>query len=369
MRPSICERINPVNGPNDVTEFLVNGAIVSDPTRPDNFWIGIGKARLGDEPEPGRLSIFAPDFFLLDPRPWCIYDSSEQITREDLLRLIQTDDHHGTTSFEWDASTFSEFEALFQDIQARIHDRTLLKAVPFIERHSATTVDNDLRRHLLATAMQHAAGQPVHVFGLWTEDGDGILGVTPEVLFQEIATEHELNSVTTMALAGTRQSGFGSLLADPKEVAEHRIVIDGIVERLAPLGSVTVGNAIELVLPYLVHLYSPIVLTPSRKVAFNELVRALHPTAAIGAWPRKEGWQWLRSQPNAVRRGRYGAPFGVIPPDSAPGICLVAIRGAQWSPAGIQLLAGCGIVADSQVDREWHELNAKLDSVQEALGL
>ena len=352
-----------------MTEFLANGAIVSDPTRPDGLWIGFGAARLSDEPEPGRLSIYAPDFFLLDPRPWCIYDSFAQIAREDLLRMIQPVEPPTHPTFDWSASPFSDFESSFRDIQARIQGRTLVKAVPFIERRSATTVNVDLRRHLLASAMLHADHQPVHVFGLWTEDGDGILGVTPEVLFQEQATEQGINSVTTMALAGTRQSGHGSLLADPKEVAEHRIVIDGIVERLAPLGSVSVGNAIELVLPFLVHLYSPIVLAPNRKVAFRELVRALHPTAAIGAWPRNEGVQWLRAQPNALRRGRYGAPFGIIPPDSAPGICLVAIRGAQWTPDGIQLLAGCGIVADSQVDREWHELNAKLDSVQEALGL
>ncbi len=176
-------------------------------------------------------------------------------------------------------------------------------------------------------------------------------------------------NLSTMALAGTRALNGPSLLEDPKEMHEHRIVVEGMVERLAPLGQVTVGETQELELPTLAHLYTPIEVVPNRSVAFAEWVSALHPTAAIGAWPKEEGWCWLLDQPNADERGRYGAPFGFIPPDREAGTCLVAIRNVQWANGEAKLLAGGGIVAASQVDREWREFNAKLDSIQEALGL
>ena len=364
MKAAICERSDPVTDLLSLRRFLTSGAIVTDPSEPDHFWLGIGQPEMDVAPSADCMSIYSPDFFLVEPRPWFIFRESHRISGTELLRLLDSVDAAVRPLEGWAESSFDEFEHAVEGILEQICDGSLIKAVPHIERTYRGAVDPARLAAMLIHGIRHSAGQPLHLYGLWSEDGTGILGVTPEILFSSRG-----NSVVTMALAGTRQSGQNSLLTDTKEVSEHQIVADGIVQRLQSFGKVAVGKAVELRLPYLIHLYSPIELTADRPVAFEEMVTALHPTAAIGAWPRDAGAQWLRAQPNAVRRGRYGAPFGLIAPNSDISSCLVAIRGVQWSLDAVQLLAGCGIVAGSEVRREWREVNAKLESVREALGL
>jgi isochorismate synthase EntC len=364
MKAATCERSDPVTDLLSLRKFLTSGAIVTDPNEPDHFWLGIGQPEMHVAPSADCLSIHSPDFFLVEPRPWFIFRDFMRISGTELLERLNSVEEPVHSLEGLEESSFGEFEHAVEGILEQIRDGSLIKAVPHIERTYRGTVNPARLFSMLVHGIRHTFGQALHLYGLWSEDGNGILGVTPEILFSSRG-----NSVITMALAGTRQSGQHSLLTDTKEVSEHQIVADGIVQRLRSFGSVAVGKAVELRLPYLIHLYSPIELTADRPVAFEEMVAALHPTAAIGAWPREAGAKWLRAQPNAIRRGKYGAPFGLVAPNSETSSCLVAIRGVQWTPNTVQLQAGCGIVAGSQVAREWREVNAKLDSVREALGL
>ena len=339
-------------------------------------WIGWGAFRKAVGPEKGCLSIYAPDFFLRDVRPWRVYERSAWVGVEELVENLALlgcpppptppplTSHKGGGEFE--TSPFSEFAASFEDIQRRLVNGSLTKAVPFIARRARIEFDARERAALVLNALRRCRGSSLRAYGIWNAEG-GMVGMTPETLFEEVAGDPP--SLRTMALAGTRTPDAPSLLDDPKETHEHRVVVEGIAESLAPLGRVVVGRTEELRLPALVHLHTPIEVFPDRRVSFDEWVAALHPTAAIGAWPKAAGWRWLQDQPNAGERGRYGAPFGVVPPDATVGTCLVAIRNLQWTGDRARLLAGCGIVPDSRVEREWRELNAKLDSVQGALGL
>lgn len=328
-------------------------------------WIGWGEASPEREPREGRLSLYAPDFFLLDERPWRVYPRGALLEASALIRELDRL-AEPVPSPDWHGSPFAQFAAAFDDIQHRLAEGSLTKAVPFIGRTATVEFTLPRRAALLAHALRRCQGTALRAYGLWNAH-EGMVGATPETLFEEHPGGPP--SLSTMALAGTRTPDGSSLLDDPKEMHEHRVVVDGIAESLAPLGEVIVGRTDELRLPTLVHLHTPLEVFPARRIGFAEWVAALHPTAAIGAWPKAAGWRWLLQRPNAGERGRYGAPFGLIPPDAEIGTCLVAIRNLQWEDDRARLLAGCGIVGASQVDREWRELNAKLDSVQGALGL
>jgi menaquinone-specific isochorismate synthase len=348
--------------PETLASFIAEGGFVSGSD--DSVWIGIGPAKLGLWAEEGKLSLYAPDFFLTEAHPWRIYEHflkvSAPVLIEALASVAETPQVTG-----WQRSAFSDFESDFKAIQREIEAGNLLKAVPFIARRGHADLGPNQRAAILLSALRRCVGQPLQTYGFWSSV-EGLVGTTPETLFVETANPRGL---FTMALAGTRTPNTPSLLDDPKEVTEHRIVVEAIVERLSPLGTLTTGPTTELELPTLAHLITPIEVVPNHDVEFQEWVTALHPTPAIGAWPLEFGWDWLKNQPNAEDRNRYGAPFGFVPPDSQAGTCLVGIRNVQWNRNEIKVLAGCGIIAASQVEREWKELNAKLDSIQLALGL
>ncbi|MCM2323032.1 MAG: chorismate-binding protein, partial [Oligoflexia bacterium] len=113
-------------------------------------------------------------------------------------------------------------------------------------------------------------------------------------------------------------------------------------------------------------------------VPFERLARALHPTAALGAFPRPAGWEWLQSRPGARNRKRFGAPFGLLWSPGTPGTagqceleatCVVAIRNIQWEGERVVLGSGCGLIAESVLEREWDELSLKRESVKRMMGL
>jgi menaquinone-specific isochorismate synthase len=98
------------------------------------------------------------------------------------------------------------------------------------------------------------------------------------------------------------------------------------------------------------------------------LLRALHPSAALGGFPRAEARAWLAAQPEYHERDTFGAPL-VFFADPQNFLAVVCIRGLQWNRQGSRIGAGCGLVARSQWEQEWRELFLKRQSVKAALGL
>ena len=342
----------------DLRSFLQKGTLVSDHS---HVWIGWGEPRRSQEPDPLRLSIYAPDFFLADPQPWFIFDAYANLDRQEFAEILA--EHAAEPHVEWQTSPMADVAAAFVDIQARIARGELTKAVPFAQRTANLEMDSGVRAWILQNLLRTCGSEALNAYGIWTED-DGVIGATPELLFAQRGNA----GISAMALAGTRSPDAPSLLLDPKERHEHQIVVQGIVERLQAISDVRVGETRELELPHLVHMLTPIDAAGHSNCDFADWVAALHPTAAIGAWPKEAGWEWLGNQPNASMRGRYWAPFGIVPP-TGESRCLVAIRNVQWIGTQAMILAGGGIVAESRIDREWREFNAKMDSIQGALGL
>jgi isochorismate synthase len=203
---------------------------------------------------------------------------------------------------------------------------------------------------------------------------DGFIGASPELLI-----EVHGNDVRSHPLAGTTprtgdpdtdRLAAAELLASEKNQIEHRVVIDMIHDTLLPWCSyldwepepsiVTVANVQHLGTAMEGHLSDP-------RPNVLDLVNALSPTPALGGFPRAEALALIARTEGFVR-GRYGGAVGWV--DAVgDGTWAVAIRCAELSPDRRQarLVAGGGIVADSDPLSELAETQAKLQAMLSAI--
>ncbi len=297
-------------------------------------------------PAPNSLSFFAPDFSLLTPEPWLLGEECEHVTfeRRPLPKLISKAE-----------PSSAGFEDLFEGIAGKIKGGEFEKVVPMVS--TDFEFSGPLSRTMFAN--KNLPGQFAYGFEF---DDEGLAGVTPEILF---AVEGGI--LRTMALAGTAKTGTPPLIDDAKEMHEHRLVIEHIRRELKALGAISIGRTIEREYGPLKHLFTPIEVKLENAPKFEELITHLHPTAALGGWPRKPAVEWLERQPFHATRRRFGAPFGFT--DGERMLCVVAIRNVQWENSSLRVGAGCGIVRESEVLKEWKELELKRDSIFRALGV
>jgi menaquinone-specific isochorismate synthase len=326
---------------------------------PGRLVVGEGPLEASAARDPERLACYAPDFLLADAAPWLHPTAWHETTREDWGKTLGPAAPPAVTWQEPDAAAYAE---RFAAVMQRIRGGPLVKAVPVVLEHGAwhapaSAVTAGLLRRVLS------APGPSHAYALWTPSA-GMVGASPEILF----VRHRPEQVETVAMAGTVPTARATALPDdPKETREQAAVVEDIVAALTPLGDVVVGARDVLRLPTMVHLKSDITATLTGTVDFMELVRALHPTAALGVAPRLAGQDLLPTLGPAAR-GRFGAPFGVEWPDGRAHV-VVAIRNVQWTGTEVTLGAGAGLIAESRLEHEWEELQLKRAAVKGLLGL
>jgi menaquinone-specific isochorismate synthase len=356
--------------PDHFEVFLSSGAIISGKDR-DLFWIGWGAHSWRSEPDARLLSFFAPDYFLRAKNPWLVFEFSREVSRETLLSWI--DPYFSRLSSKapqigkWKEPSFESFGKDFSRIQLEIGKETFKKAVPVVFATAEFSFMPDFLVNCLQNSLQ--APRTLFPYGFWIRDekgkSEGCLGATPEVLFH-------LNEKTleTAAIAGTAkiEQDDSLFLSDPKERFEHQVVIDDIVSRLSPLGEVSCGETGILKLPNLSHLMTPIQVALSSSCDFEKQARDLHPTPALGIFPRHPELLEMLEAKEDVKRERFGAPFGAKW-ESKPTLCLVAIRNIQWHGERLSLGSGCGIVSQSDLESEWQELARKRKVTREVLGI
>lgn len=330
-------------------QFLTNGSILSLDN--DTFLVGYGAREW--LPQPGTF--FFPDFFLEKKHPWCTHEETVTLTKQELIDQLR-ELHKEVTPPFWTEAHSSPFYDAFTTVK----EKKLEKVVPYVMTTTTDTMSNERLIHTLLHALTHT--RDLYLYGCWGGQG-GILGLTPEVLF-----ELKGNQLTTAAIAGTATLGSDSnnMLSDEKLMQEHQIVIDGIQESLRLFGTVHIGETGLLTLETLCHLKTPITVELREALDVAQLVKALHPTPALGAYPKEKGMQWLESYNNRIPRNQYGAPVGYCQGNVVA--AYVAIRNVQWTPNGMALAAGCGIIAESEPEKEWKEIQLKTESVYQTLG-
>jgi isochorismate synthase len=229
-----------------------------------------------------------------------------------------------------------------------------------------------VRVTLEAVLRRLAADYPMcTIFACATRDAC-FLGATPE----RLVALHD-GTATTMALAGTAPRGdtpagdlaIGQrLLRDPKERTEHIVVADAVREALAPLATrMMVDPEPRLhTLPNVQHLITPICAEMKAGRGALDLVNALHPTPAVGGYPREPALKLIRER-EGLDRGWYAAPIGWVD-TRGEGEFVVGLRSALLRGETATLFAGCGIVADSDPPTELAEWGWKLKPMAAALG-
>ncbi|WP_253715712.1 chorismate-binding protein [Bdellovibrio bacteriovorus] len=266
-------------------------------------------------------------------------------------------------SMNWQEPEKSDFATDLEIIQGKIQKGEIQKAVPVIFARTSQTVTAVHRAQMLLSLIN--APPSLYVYGFW-QNGEGVLGATPETLF-----EYSKGTLKTMALAGTCPKEDAThrefLLQDEKEMHEHLLVLEDIKSVLKPLGEIKTEGPQILELPTLFHLFTKINVDCQRVPSFTNLIESLHPTPALGVAPRNYGYKWMEELPGQEGRARYGAPFAFLSKEEA--LCLVGIRNIQWNKASSMIGSGCGIVAASDLEREWRELYQKRLSVRKILGL
>jgi menaquinone-specific isochorismate synthase len=203
---------------------------------------------------------------------------------------------------------------------------------------------------------------------------DGFIGASPELL-----VEVDEAVVRSHPLAGTApRTGdvdndariAADLIASTKDQIEHRVVIDVVHDTLLPWASyldwepepsiVTVANV-----QHLGTRMEGMLSQPGPSVI--ELVRALSPTPALGGHPRDAAIELIQ-RVEGFERGRYGGAVGWVDAHGN-GTWAVAIRCAEVSDdrRSARLVAGGGIVADSDPIAELAETQAKFQAMLSAI--
>jgi len=203
--------------------------------------------------------------------------------------------------------------------------------------------------------------------------GDAVfLGATPERLVRT-----EGRDARTVAIAGTAPRGSdpaeddalaADLLASEKEREEHEVVVRMLRDSLRPLcASLEIAPAPRIIrLGTVQHLCTDVSARTTDRNGILSLVGVLHPTPAVGGQPRDAALDLIRDQ-EPIDRGWYAGPLGWLDRDG-DGEFVVALRSGVVRSDRVSLFAGCGIVADSDPDREWEESRIKLRALGGALG-
>jgi len=202
------------------------------------------------------------------------------------------------------------------------------------------------------------------------EDGATFFGATPERL-----VSRDGRAVRTEALAGSTGRGdtpeedewlADELRASVKDSHEHDLVVEAIKGQLAPFAtSVSTGDRTVRRLATVQHLQTPITADLAEDDHVLSLVEALHPTPAVGGLPPDAALETIK-ETEAFDRGWYASPVGWF--DAAGnGTFAVAIRSAVARGDRATLFAGNGIVADSDHDREWDEVQLKYRPILDTL--
>ncbi|MEZ5542023.1 MAG: anthranilate synthase component I [Pseudomonadota bacterium] len=202
-----------------------------------------------------------------------------------------------------------------------------------------------------------------------------IVGSSPEILVHV-----EAGQVTVRPIAGTRPRGDDAaedltlerdLLEDPKELAEHLMLIDlgrNDVGRVSAVGSVRVTERMVIErYSHVMHIVSNVVGQLREGLDTMDVLRATFPAGTVSGAPKIRAMEII-DELEPVKRGVYAGAVGYLSwsgnMDTA-----IAIRTAIIKAGTLHIQAGAGIVADSVPANEWEETMNKGRAIFRAVAL
>ncbi len=188
-----------------------------------------------------------------------------------------------------------------------------------------------------------------------------IVGSSPEILVRA-----EDGQVTVRPIAGTRRRGRdeqddaameADLLGDPKELAEHLMLIDlgrNDVGRVAQTGSVEVTDQMVVErYSHVMHIVSNVIGQLKPGASAMDVLRATFPAGTVSGAPKIRAMEII-DELEPVKRGIYAGAVGYLSWNGNMDTA-IAIRTAVIKDRNLHIQAGAGIVYDSRPDLEWKE--------------
>ena len=200
-----------------------------------------------------------------------------------------------------------------------------------------------------------------------------VVGSSPEILVRQEKRKSE-KIVTIRPLAGTRPRGANpeederlakELLADPKEIAEHVMLIDlarNDVGRIAKTGSVKVTDSMSIEkYSHVQHIVSSVEGELLDNMSNMDVLRATFPAGTLSGAPKIRAMEII-DEMEIVKRGIYGGAVGYLSFSGDMDVA-IAIRTGVIRDGMLHSQAGAGVVADSDPTAEWKETEAKARAV------
>ena len=202
-----------------------------------------------------------------------------------------------------------------------------------------------------------------------------LVGASPEILVRR-----EGDKVTLRPIAGTRKRGATpekdlemeqELLADPKERAEHLMLIDlgrNDVGRIAKTGTVKVTETMVVErYSHVMHMVSNVEGTVEASLSPMELLRATFPAGTVTGTPKVRAMEII-DELEPEKRGVYAGAAGYLGFNGNLDLA-IAIRTGVVKDGKLHVQAAAGIVADSIPENEWRETQNKARAVLAAAEL
>lgn len=202
-----------------------------------------------------------------------------------------------------------------------------------------------------------------------------LIGSSPEMLVRL-----EGRSAETRPIAGTMPRGsseeedkaiIADLLADPKERAEHIMLVDlgrNDLGRVCRFGTVKVASYMTTEkYSHVIHIVSSVVGELKEDYDSYSLLRACFPAGTLSGAPKIRAMEII-AELEKIRRGPYGGAVGYFGFGGNMDTC-ITIRTIVMKGNTVYLQGGAGIVADSEPEREYQESLKKMQVLREAIRL
>ncbi|MBC3920938.1 anthranilate synthase component I [Undibacterium sp. CY18W] len=204
-----------------------------------------------------------------------------------------------------------------------------------------------------------------------------IIGASPEILVRNESLNDGSKKVTIRPLAGTRPRGTTperdaalakELLADPKEIAEHVMLIDlarNDIGRIAQTGSVKVTDQMVIEkYSHVQHIVSNVEGVLQANLSNLDVLKATFPAGTLSGAPKVRAME-LIDELEPVKRGIYGGACGYLSFGGEMDLA-IAIRTGVLKDGMLYVQAAAGVVADSVPEMEWQETENKARAVLRA---
>ncbi len=291
----------------------------------------------------------------------------ERLARPVVLPSLNTYRDHDTTPPQSNI-TREAFHAMVTKAQEYIKGGDIFQVV-LSQRFAADYEGDPL---LLYRALRFINPSP-YLFCLKFGDRFSLVGSSPEVHVRAIDRQ-----ITIRPIAGTRRRGAtpeeddanaADLLADPKERAEHLMLVDlarNDVGRVSEFGSVRVTDFMTIErYSHVMHIVSNVVGHLRDGANAYDVLRATFPAGTVSGSPKVRAMQIINeSEPN--NRGTYAGAVGYFGFDGNHDSC-ITLRSILLKEGKAYVQAGAGIVADSTPEGEYQECHNKAMGMMRAI--